>query len=73
MSERLSTKSNQRPRGIYSSESRECGCEIRRYVGGSVIIVGCKDHPNHTEYVCPICGKKQSKKQLIECRWSHAI
>jgi len=59
--------------GIYSLESRECGCEIRRYSGGRVITIGCKDHRNITGYVCPICGKKYKKKPLLKkCRWSHA-
>ena len=66
-------KSNQRPMGIYSLELRECGCEIKRYSGGRVNTIGCKDHRNIIEYVCPICEKKYKKKQLLkECRWSHA-
>jgi len=73
VNKKLNTKSNKKSMGIYSLESRGCGCEIRRYTGGKVITIGCKDHSNNDEYVCPICGKRQTMKQLKECRWSHAI
>ena len=59
--------------GICSLEEIDCGCKIRRYVGGRIITIGCNDHTNKIEYVCPVCKKKLSKKQLKECRWSHAI
>lgn len=70
----MSKKSNHKRKGIYSSESRECGCEIRRYSGGKIITIGCQNHHNITEYVCPICEKKHKNYQLLkECRWTHAV
>jgi len=66
--------SNQKPKGLHSLEIKDCGCRIKRYTGGRVMLMGCRNHDSFTKYVCPVCGKKYSKKpQLIECRWSHAI
>ena len=69
----MKTKSGLKSFGIYSLENKYCGCQIRRYAGGIVITIGCQVHSNRTEYICPVCKKKQSKKQLKECKWSHAI
>jgi len=69
----MNTKSGLKSFGIYSLENVHCGCQIRRYAGGRVVTIGCQVHSNQTEYICPVCGKKQSKKQLKECKWSHAI
>ena len=70
----MNTKSGLKTFGIYSLENKYCGCQIRRYAGGRVITIGCQVHSNQIEFICPVCGgKKQSRKQLKECKWSHAI
>jgi len=68
----MNKQDNSKFRGIYSLEIKDCGCKIRRYSGGRVITIGCNAHSDRNEYICPICGKKQSKKQLKTCKWSHA-
>jgi len=69
----MNKKSKLKSMGIYSTESKECGCELRRYAGGKVITTGCKVHSNVIEYVCPACGKKLKNLHLLkECKWSHA-
>ena len=65
---------NQKAMGLYSLENMDCECEIRRYMGGKVIIIGCENHPGFSEYVCPTCGKKYRKRQqLKDCQWSHVL
>jgi len=59
--------------GIYSSEILECGCEIRKYLGGIQIQSGCDIHRNRKLFVCPICDKiLKNKKILKEHKWTHA-
>ena len=70
----MNKPSNPKPMGLYSLEEKECGCKIKRYTGGRVLIVGCKNHESSTEYVCPTCKKKHQSKQLLrKCKWSHAL
>jgi hypothetical protein len=71
--------------GIYSLENKECGCKVRYYVGGKVILIGCNNpHKNEVYYVCPnsTCKKEfhglrngwvNGKKELKEHLWSHAL
>jgi len=65
---------NKKYMGLYSSEFKTCGCEIRQYTGGKVLLIGCENHDDLTEYICPTCGQHYSKKnQLKKCQWSHAL
>ena len=60
--------------GLYSLEHKMCGCNIKRYTGGKVIVSGCTRHKNFMAYICPICKSKyQNKQDLKKCRWNHAL
>jgi hypothetical protein len=43
---------------ICSLDVKKCGCKIKQYTGGRILILGCDNHKSLTEYVCPICRKK---------------
>ena len=66
--------------GIYTLHSKPCGCKVKEYIGGKVVVEGCKEHKTEVYYVCPSCskefhsknGKGKGKKLLKECAWSHA-
>lgn len=69
-------------KGIYSLETKDCGCRIKSYVGGKVVIEGC-NNPHLTEiyHKCPVCGKEfhhkrtnrnNGKKELKKHLWTHA-
>ena len=60
--------------GIFSLEVLDCGCKIKRYVGGKQITIGCNDHETTVAFVCPSCGKAcKNKKASKDCAWSHAL
>ena len=52
---------NLKSMGLYSLELKDCGCKIKRFTGGKVVTIGCKNHQNSLEYVCPICEKTFTK------------
>ena len=66
-----------KPMGIYGLETLDCKCEVKSYRGGKVVFVRyvrCKTHFESSVYfVCGVCGKKFSKRDLKEHKWSHAI
>ena len=74
--ESLTTK---RRMGIYALELKECGCRVKEYIGGKVVIEACKEHVKKIYYQCPSCGKRfdgksgKGKSAMKECAWSHAI
>ena len=60
-------------RGIYSEEKLDCGCILKRYVGGKCIREGCATHQVEIFFVCPSCGNRcAGKKASKACAWSHA-
>lgn len=65
--------------GIYTLQSKTCGCKVKSYIGGKVVIEACKEHKNEIYYICPSCGKKfegkhgKGKSAMKECAWSHAL
>ncbi len=60
--------------GIYSLEKQSCGCEIRNYVGGTVVVSGCQSHEANKYYICPSCGIRfDFGAELKRHRWDHAI
>lgn len=60
-------------KGIYGEIKKECGCIVRRYMGGKVVIIGCNKHPNRTRkfYKCGVCGERMTKANLKEHKWIH--
>lgn len=61
-------------REIYSTETEQCGCLLKRYFGGKVSRSGCNIHPIAIYHLCPNCGKKYDHKiEMKKCVWSHAL
>lgn len=67
--------------GIYNLQIKECGCRVKSYIGGKVVIEGCENHDTEVYHVCPSCSKifkgdsnhnGQGKKEMKQCVWSHA-
>jgi hypothetical protein len=71
--------------GIYSLLIKDCGCKVKSYVGGKVVIEGCNNgHETEVFHKCPSCGKifhgkrgkgrynNNGKTEMKACAWSHA-
>lgn len=59
---------------IFSAKTLKCGCVVKHYAGGTRVTSGCAKHPKKVEYICPVCGKRETQlKKLKEHRWSHAV
>jgi len=63
-------------KGIYGLDEKDCGCKIKHYIGGKVVVEGCRKHRDKTGFYfeCRVCdktflGKMESKKH----QWEHAI
>jgi hypothetical protein len=60
--------------GIYAKELLDCGCEIRKYLGGRIIQSGCNTHRSSVSFKCPSCAKDyDSKAELTRHKWAEHV
>lgn len=63
-----------KPMGIYALETCCCGCQIKHYIGGKTITIKHKKCDNHiagVSYICRVCKKQMTKRELKDHKWSH--
>lgn len=62
---------------IFSKETKTCGCIVKKYIGGKIVLAKkCKKHKDEKTVVieCGVCGQRMSKREMKQNhRWTHAI